>query len=169
MYYLLKLLKKENIKILQAYFEAPTNDVVSPQTKFINETKSQYDNGSIDLAMFFNRLTFADNSYAIKDMDNYSINDESDFIGDDGDYDSGTSTAGSAEGANGNEQVTDDRDSTINNLRSAVDDEMCIVCFGSKKNTLVEPCLHLKFCYDCIDKIYKRAPTSEIPTLQKNH
>ena len=91
-------------------------------------------------------------------MDNYEIGDENEYLDDDCDYEIGLASVNPV-GINGSSPASSqEHENAVNNLRNTVDDEKCIVCFVANKDTLVEPCLHLKFCYECIDTINGRAP-----------
>lgn len=115
------------------------------QNEFI---KKQYDlfvrNESKDVAQFFATLTFKDNNGAVKEMENYIIGDENEVAeDDDGDYEVMV------------HEPQDNNDDLLLQQQEEIQQQpqTCVVCLTDPITTMIEPCNHLKFCRDCVDRL----------------
>lgn len=135
-YYLMKLMMDEQIKIERAYVSDERKEIISPLNMTIKNAKEDLLKGKIDVTTFLDRLTFSDNSYHVKDLDVYEIGDEGECFNDE------QEEAIASQRVNGASQQTRN-------------DDNCAVCLTAKRDTIVEPCNHLRFCYGCIEKLHE--------------
>lgn len=155
LHYLIGLMMEEQIKIEKAYVCDLLQDKCSYQNAAIKKTKEDLRKGKIDVSMFFVRLTFCDNSYHLKDMDAYKIGDEHEYINDDGAYQYFRPNEAPEIQRRTNPRV---QQRQVQHVASPVvenNDDNCVVCLAVKKNTIVEPCNHLKFCFECIKMLHE--------------
>lgn len=106
--------------------------------------------GSIDIQMFFKRLTYIDNNGHIQFLNNYTIGDEDeiDFLNDEDR--NGMIAANSVEPP---PQSQSSHESEEGRSQDINPDMACVICLIRPKNTMLFPCRHLKFCKQCIDTV----------------
>lgn len=145
---LLKLLKSEQSKINMDYeSEGQTSTKDEVQNSTIKKFREDLNNGRIDVGLFLSRCTFKDNTGSVKDMDYYHENDENDYMGDSDAYEQ-------------QERNNQPQAEPVNNIiADFVESDLCIVCYGNRRDVLLEPCFHLKFCLSCIETIHERQPS----------
>lgn len=140
---LILLIQQESIQSLERY-ESDTQKNCEDKSRQSHFIKREYDTfvrcDTKDIREFLDKLTFCDNTGSITRLDNYIVEDETEFADNyDGDYDNYNAEPLVAEAVAPEAEVQ-----VIEN---------CIVCLVNPKTTMLEPCNHLKFCEDCIDHI----------------
>lgn len=153
LFIIINLLKSELSKFEKTYISAQNNDNDYLQTSAIKKIRNDLQSGIIDVGLFFNRLTFRDNTGSVKGMDYYDVGDEGEYSNDDRDYRHQLL----------NYHVLEDPaefQAPQNPQPQPAEDDICIVCITQKRDTVVEPCYHLKFCYSCISILHDRARES---------
>lgn len=170
------MMAEYQIKVEKSYISDNRHNVSCLQVKAIKKIGEDYRTGKLDLTTFFNRLTFSDNTYYVNGLDSYEIGDENDFVNDDAEYsrahrnrssilnDNEGHNRGNTNNSNGvrvqrtrrQNQSTPLVEETVN---QNIPGDCCVVCLLAKKDTIVEPCDHLKFCFECIKTLHGRTNT----------
>lgn len=144
LFYLIQLWCEEEA-IGKQYKESTAQDITkintSRQTHLIRKERIRIE-ATKNVPEFFQRLTFCDNTGAIKGMENYEIDDENDFdTDDDEEYEEVTRNARNV----ANDSVANEHFSVASNI--------CVICLHNSVNTLIEPCNHARFCQECIQTL----------------
>lgn len=161
LYNLLGLMVNEQIKIERTYASDILQQKYSPLTMAIKNIKEDLCKGKMDFSMFLNQLTFADNSYHVRNLDFYDIGDEHEYINDDADY-----YRSERNQLVSNRVPRQQRQIEVQQVETVRDDN-CIVCLAVKRDTIVEPCNHLKFCFECIKTLHGRTTNTRSRNRQK--
>lgn len=117
---------------------------------FIKGVQKRFEDGMIDIATFFNQLTFTGNTGSIQGMDSYSVDDEQDIVESYDDYNEEEAAVG---GVLNNVPVNEVVPEEVAQLRNEINElrqaNVCIICLINPRNTVMLPCGHVRTCDAC--------------------
>lgn len=145
--HLIKIIQRESAEIVANYTKPETDDTncqSNRQSKLIKKQHELFVAGLIDIPQFLQRLTFVDNSGCIDNLNNYNLKDEYEVdANDDTDYDDIE--------INAHQDIINPPEPPEHpNVQST---ECCSVCLIGPKRVMLQPCNHLKFCQQCVERL----------------
>lgn len=150
---LLKLIQAEIVESSDIFkSNKAIKECSTRQINFIKKRIAEFTTSETkDIPMCLAKLTFTDNNGSVKGWENYTWGDELEFADDD-------DNAYEIEIPDQlPEQVVDPQEPGPNS------NETCVICLVNIKCIMLEPCNHLKFCRDCIDRVMNPTDASVAP------